>query len=78
MTALFPVRLPGRSARSYPRTPLIPPLWPYSFIADIEELAWTTLVCLGRGLEWDVPVYQPMHSLNQALHLLLSFGIESL
>ena len=44
----------------------------------IEEPAWATLVCLGSRLELDVPIYQPMHSFNQALDFPLSFRIERL
>ena len=57
---------------TYPGTRL------YSLIADIEKPAGATLVCLGSRLEFDVPVYQPMHSPDQALDLILSFGIEIL
>jgi hypothetical protein len=35
-------------------------------------------MCLGSRLELDVAIYQPMHSLNQALDFPLSFGIERL
>ena len=36
----------------------------HPFVADIEEPAWPTLVCLGGGLELDVPVYQSMNPLD--------------
>ena len=50
----------------------------HPFVADIEESAWATLVCLGSRLELDVSINQPMHSLNQALDFPFSFRIESL
>ena len=50
----------------------------YTLVADIEEPAWTTLVCLGRRLELDVPIQEPMYSLNQALDFPRSLGVERL
>ena len=50
----------------------------YTLVADIEEATGATFICLGSRLELDVAIYQPMHSLNQALDFPLSFGIERL
>ena len=48
------------------------------FVADIKEPTGATFICLGSRLELDVPVQEPMHSLNEALAFPLSFGIEHL
>ena len=50
----------------------------HPFIANIKEPAGTAFICLASRLELDAAIYQPMHSLNQALDFPLSFGIERL
>jgi len=50
----------------------------YSFITGIKKSTGAAIVCLGSGLESDVPIYQPMHPLNQASDFPLGFSIERL